>query len=325
MNEPWNDGDAGNPFGDETEPTGNVSPDPFGDYQPEESPAGSSTVDPFDPFSLPHAPSPAESSSRSREAVRPASRQRSLRVSRIRIPLIGLSLAILAMALFATLRPGPDEANWEDLTRSVVLLQAPECGWSGSGTVVLNGGHILTNAHVAFTEAGQPCDLDVFATDAPDLDPVWIAFARPVVAASDLRHDLSVLQTVDRYGRPVLLEDHPPVPLSTHELSIGDRIKVLGFPGMGGIKITITPGEQAGWWTGQGSGWEGDFYKTSAKMGPGVSGGAAFAEEDGSFIGIPTGGSGGSGPEQDGDLLGLIRPSRYAAPLLDRARAEAEG
>jgi hypothetical protein len=103
-------------------------------------------------------------------------------------------------------------------------------------------------------------------------------------------------------------------------LDLGSRLKVLGYPGMGGIKITITPGEQAGWWTGEGNGWDGEFYKTSAKMGPGVSGGAAFSESSGEFIGVPTGSSSNEDPSETGDILGLIRPSRYAVPLLETAQ-----
>ena len=64
--------------------------------------------------------------------------------------------------------------------------------------------------------------------------------------------------------------------------------------------------------------WAGDFYKTSAKMGPGVSGGAAFSAVTGEFVGVPTAGS--SSAEDGGDILGLIRPNRYVIPLLDRVK-----
>jgi hypothetical protein len=166
---------------------------------------------------------------------------------------------------------------------------------------------------------GEPCDLEVYASDSPDVDPEWIAFAVAIPQASDLTHDLAVLRLVDEYGDPVSIKDRPSVTISGQELAIGERIKVLGFPGMGGRKITITPGEQAGWLTGEGNGWEGDFYKTSAKMGPGVSGGAAFTELDGVFVGIPTGGSSNTEASEGGDMLGLIRPSHYAVPLIEKA------
>ena len=95
-------------------------------------------------------------------------------------------------------------------------------------------------------------------------------------------------------------------------------MKLLGFPGMGGLRISMTPGEQSGWWDGEEADlWSGQFYKTSAKMGPGISGGAAFEAETGEFVGVPTGRGDDSGGE--GDILGLVRPGHYALRLLEAA------
>ena len=124
-----------------------------------------------------------------------------------------------------------------------------------------------------------------------------------------------MIRLVDRRGRPTTAAGRAPVRIDDRELELGEEIKVLGFPGMGGIKITITPGEQSGWWSSSEGDWAGDFYKTSAKMGPGVSGGAAFSAVTGEFVGVPTAGS----IVEEGDILGLIRPNRYIIPLLDRA------
>jgi hypothetical protein len=206
--------------------------------------------------------------------------------------------------------------DWTELTRSVVSVVAPDCGWGGSGTIVLDGGHVLTNAHVALTESGQPCDLEVYAAESPDADPEWLAFAEVAQDGVDIEHDLAVIKLFDRWGNSTKAEDRAPIPIGDRELELGEEIKVLGFPGMGGIKITITPGEQSGWWTGTGDGWAGEFYKTSAKMGPGVSGGAAFSAATGEFVGVPTGGS--SSVEETGDTLGLLRPNSYVIPLLKR-------
>ncbi len=243
------------------------------------------------------------------------------RISRFRIPRwVALSgVAVVLVLLFVPRLLGGDaSADWDRLTRSIVSLSAPDCGWVGSGTLVLRSDHVLTNAHVVFDDEGEPCHLEVRAADSPDVDPEWIAFAVPVPQAVDHVHDLAVVRLVDEYGDPVSIKDRPSITIGDQELAIGDRIKVLGYPGMGGRKITITPGEQAGWWTGDGNGWDGDFYKTSAKMGPGVSGGAAFTESGGDFIGIPTGGSSKEDSE-GGDMLGLIRPSHYALPLIEKA------
>ena len=171
---------------------------------------------------------------------------------------------------------------------------------------------------VALTETGLPCQLEVYAAESPNEDPKWIASARIVEEGIDTEHDLAVIRLVDQSGRPTTAEGRTPVRIGDRELELGEEIKVLGFPGMGGSKITMTPGEQSGLWSVSGDDGAGDFYKTSAKMGPGVSGGAAFSAVTGEFVGVPTAGS--SAAEDEGDILGLIRPNRYVIPLLDRVK-----
>ena len=307
----WDSDGASDPF-DDTHTFGDlfddgdeIDTDPFGEFP-------ATGMEPADPFL----------DTSDTMSLGPSSNgPRFPRISRFRIPRwVALSgVAIVLVLLFVPRLLGGDaSADWDRLTRSIVSLSAPDCGWAGSGTLVLRSDHVLTNAHVVFDDEGEPCHLEVYASNSPDVDPEWIAFAVPVPQAVDHVHDLAVVRLVDEYGDPVSIKDRPSINISDQELAIGDRIKVLGYPGMGGRKITITPGEQAGWWTGEGNGWDGDFYKTSAKMGPGVSGGAAFTESGGDFIGIPTGGSSKEDSE-GGDMLGLIRPSHYALPLIEKA------
>ena len=307
MSDTWGSDDASDPFDDTHTFSDSFDngDDPFG-----ESPV--TGMEPADPFL-----DTSETMSLGPSSTSP----RFPRIFHFRIPrwvaLSGVAI-VLVLLLVPRLLSNDASTDWDRLTRSIVLLYSPDCGWSGSGTLVLRSDHVLTNAHVVFNE-GEPCHLEVYASDSPDVDPEWIAFAVAIPQASDLVHDLAVVRLVDEYGDPVSIKDRPAINIIDQELAIGDRIKVLGFPGMGGIKITITPGEQAGWWTGGGNGWEGDFYKTSAKMGPGISGGAAFTELGGDFVGIPTGGSSNKEASEGGDMLGLIRPSHYAVPLIEKA------
>jgi S1-C subfamily serine protease len=80
------------------------------------------------------------------------------------------------------------------------------------------------------------------------------------------------------------------------------------------MTITFTSGDFAGIDNS-----DGEFYKTTAQMRGGVSGGAAFNER-GLFIGIPTA---GLIEEDTGDAVGinLIRPAKYAKPLLEQAQS----
>ena len=100
--------------------------------------------------------------------------------------------------------------------------------------------------------------------------------------------------------------------------SLGSKFTTLGYPALGnydaGMTITFTSGDFSGI-----DNTDGEFYKTTAQMRGGVSGGAAFNER-GLFIGIPTAGL----IDQDtGDAVGinLIRPAKYAKPLLEQAQA----
>ena len=207
------------------------------------------------------------------------------------------------------------DADWERIARSVVLINVPDCNgesWLGSGTIVLDGSYVLTNHHVS---GDKPCQMEIYAVDSIKDSPVPISYAEIIPNALDQGLDLSVIRLIDEAGRPTKAEGRTPIEIGQGEIDLGTSIKILGFPNMGGDTISMTTGEHSGWMEGLDD-WTGEFYKTSAKMGPGVSGGAAFEAETGRFIGIPTG---GSGDGIEGDILGLVRPSRYALPLLEAA------
>ena len=177
----------------------------------------------------------------------------------------------------------------------------------GSGTIVLDGGHVLTNQHVVDSPW---CEILVLGVDSIKDTPVFLAYAEVVPGAVDQGLDLAVLRLIDGNGRPTRALGRTPIEIRRGEIELGTPIKLLGFPGMGGFRISMTAGEQSGCW-------EGRFYKTSAKMGPGISGGAAFDAETAEFVGVPTGRGDDLGGE--GDILGLVRPARYALPLLSAA------
>ena len=207
--------------------------------------------------------------------------------------------------------------DWEALSRSVVSIHVYHCGgssWSGSGTIVLDGSYILTNAHVVADDAGNFCDLLILASYSASELPDWIADARVIPEAYDSDLDLAVLRLVDINGQPFLATGRDPVEIKDVVLGLGDEIKVLGYPGLGGDTITMTGGEISGWTSDAGR----NFYKSSARSGPGISGGAAFDTTTGEYVGTPTGGIRTSGDV--GEALVLIRPSSSALPLLQAAQ-----
>jgi len=226
-------------------------------------------------------------------------------------------------------------ADASRLPESVVFIGAFECDQSGSGTIVGDGYHVLTNAHVVESQPGSRCEVGVWFTNS-DTEEVYSfdqfgycvsrcnpdALGEIVAIDSDL--DLAVLEL--RHPRTGARLDaervgHKAIPLNTEMLALGERIFILGYPGSGGLTITHTSGSYSGLDTR----WDHEYYKTDATVNHGNSGGAAFTE-DGRFIGVPTAGTFGelecdqSGECSTGDLpYGLIRPSRYAVSLLLQA------
>jgi S1-C subfamily serine protease len=209
--------------------------------------------------------------------------------------------------------PANGSPDWDTLARSVVFIEAAApCEWRGSGTIVLDGSYILTNQHVA---SNGECKLIVGLTKSLDSTPQSGYFADVLVTDSSL--DLAVLRLIDASGIPAKISGHEPVRIDYSQPPLGTRLSTLGYPALGsyraGMTITFTSGTFSGIdYT------DGEFFKTDAQMRGGVSGGAAF-NENGLFIGVPTG---GLIDEDSSNPVGinLIRPVKYAKPLLEEAR-----
>jgi S1-C subfamily serine protease len=206
------------------------------------------------------------------------------------------------------------KANWDALAGSVVFIEALDpCNWRGSGTLVLDGSYVLTNEHVAYDGS---CALVVGLTDGLSSEPSGDLQA--IVVARDAAIDLAVLRLIDSSGNPIIPTGHSPVTIDYNQPSLGSKLTTLGYPALGsyeaGMTITFTSGDFAGIDNS-----DGEFYKTTAQMRGGVSGGAAFNER-GLFIGIPTA---GLIEEDTGEAVGinLIRPAKYAKPLLEQAQS----
>ena len=234
-----------------------------------------------------------------------------------------------------------------DLAHAVVQIQALQRdggelspAWSGSGTVISPEGTILTNAHVVDDRTGEYDVLGVAITDESDEPPELTYLAE--IAAVDYALDLAVVEIVsDEDGQEVEL-DLPSVVLGDSEdVEIGDEIRILGYPGIGGETITLTDGVVSGFTVErdiEGRAW----IKTDATIAGGNSGGLAV-DADGRLIGVPTIVSSGSDADavdcryvQDTNRDGLIdetdscvpvggfinglRPVNLALPLIDAVR-----
>lgn len=233
-----------------------------------------------------------------------------------------------------------------DLARSVVLIQGVASDGTilctGSGTVVSADGLILTNAHVVH-DAG-PCDYErllVAVTDAAEQPPVPRYAAN--VVAYDPGLDLAVLHvstTAD--GAPTGPLALVPLPIgNSDEVVLGQPIRILGYPGIGGHTITYTAGSVAGF-AGQDGLGDRAWIKTDATVAGGNSGGLAI-DGSGRLVAVPTRVTGGEQSDiadcrvvqdTDGDgalteadacipvggFIDSLRPINLARPLLDQAQ-----
>lgn len=86
------------------------------------------------------------------------------------------------------------------------------------------------------------------------------------------------------------------------DVLVGDKVYILGYPAIGGETITVTEGII--------SGYEGNFYKTSAKIDEGNSGGVAVLGKKNCYLGIPTSAAVG-GIESLGRIFDLTYMERY--------------
>ena len=208
-------------------------------------------------------------------------------------------------------------SEWEKLARSVVLVEArgSRCEWIGSGSIVGDGSYVLTNQHVS---GDGECDLSIWLTDSTADAPS--KYLRGEVIVSDAERDLAVVRMVDSSGQPFVDSSRVPMKLSVSVPQLGEKITILGYPGLGGETITLTSGDFSGVDKSENF----DYYKTTANMNPGVSGGAAL-NSAGELVGIPTAGRGAEIACEDradcvanGSTIGLLRPAGLAKEILDR-------
>jgi S1-C subfamily serine protease len=177
-----------------------------------------------------------------------------------------------------------------DLAKAVVHIFALADGesiWHGSGTIITKDGLILTNAHVVGTpdEQDDYDELAIGITEAEDRPASMEYIAE--IRAIDYALDLAVIEITEAIDGGEVPEEFPFVSLGdSDEVGIGDEIRVLGYPGIGGETITFTRGAVSGF-TSERSVGDRAWIKTDATIAGGNSGGLA-ADEDGNLIGVPS-------------------------------------
>lgn len=213
-----------------------------------------------------------------------------------------------------------------------------QASYSGSGSVITEGGLILTNAHVAEPEADgledtygptevlNPDFLLIGILEEPDARADFQFRARPVI--TDGVMDISVLQIyAEADGTEIDPDgiDLPVVPLGdSDDLSSGDPITVLGFPGIASLggtnipEVTVTNGVISTFLDTEALG-ERSEIDTAARIAPGNSGGMAI-NNDGEIIGVPS--AFARDDPASPIVSGRIRPINIAQTVIDEAEGQ---
>ncbi|MCA1321675.1 trypsin-like peptidase domain-containing protein [Bacillus tianshenii] len=193
----------------------------------------------------------------------------------ISLAIISFLMFLLTVPLFASAK------SVEEMEASTVLIICGDMNAGsfgiGTGFVVGDGGHVVTNHHViACAEEGQPVSV---LLDPNNNIPAAVIWASPV-------KDLAVLQTQVNLERPAVTFT------KAEEIKKADRVFVMGFPGaaidsrvvdfsaMTEVKVA------EGIISAKVMSIDGvALYQTDAPINPGNSGGPLFTE-NGAVIGI---------------------------------------
>ncbi|MBU4375487.1 serine protease [Patescibacteria group bacterium] len=167
-------------------------------------------------------------------------------------------------------------ANQDSIVKATVKLICPVSSTmasQGSGTVINSTGLILTNKHVVDGTAGCWVGFIDDYSDEPYFGDRQIADIYKVSGDADA----AVLKL--RNPNNKTLSSVNISQSNSGSIKLGEILTTYGYPAKFGTKITYTSGDF--------SGVDGDYLKTTAIIEHGNSGGGAYLK-NGAFIGIPT-------------------------------------
>lgn len=171
---------------------------------------------------------------------------------------------------------GTDEISNQDLIiKSTVKLLCPVDAYrasQGSGTVIDPSGTILTNKHVI---AGTLGCLVGFIDNFDD-EPYFGERQIADIFKTSPTSDIAILKIRNPQNK-ILSSIN--IMKGSINFSLGTKITTYGYPAAFGKKITYTSGDF--------SGTDGNYLKTTAILEYGNSGGGAYLK-DGTFVGIPS-------------------------------------
>lgn len=194
----------------------------------------------------------------------------------------------------------------------------------GTGSTITKRGHILTNYHLFIDDNGRPYsakgEIMIWFPPRDNLKGEAKYRYRAFLVERDMQKDLALLQIVARKDGSAL-----PADLELGVIPIGDSDKVdspdpitiLGYPSVGKTtSLTVSTDIVAGFLQAEG------YIKTNAEINPGNSGGPALNQAY-EQIGVVSKVRVADASRGIPGKIGLIRPIKFAKPLIDLAKREA--
>lgn len=254
-----------------------------------------------------------------------------------------LAVAAIGIGLVAWLATrGDDKPDFDELTRGVVNINVSDNatgGAGGTGTIVDKElGLVLTNAHVAGWGEGEGLALNYGYNEMwfQDLDDIVVSVSdgldrsaepkfRAELVAVDGYLDLAVLKLTEtlsgKFVEPSDLAELTEIETgSTRELSTGDDIFVMGFPGVAGNSaVTLTEGSLSGFVADERVGDNRAWVQMDANIRGGNSGGL-MADETGRLIAVPSQSTGLQVLRDGESSVAQSRAVDYALPMIEAVR-----
>ncbi len=154
---------------------------------------------------------------------------------------------------------------------------------SGSGLLLAGEyGTILTNRHViSVVDKYAPYVCRIQMPDDYQNISIYGSEKDSFQTILENNLDFGVISVSQPTQYMIDLDAKSPSPLNCYPPSIGDKVVILGYPSVGSKQdITATEGII--------SGFDGDYFITSAKVEEGNSGGIAVSVKEDCYLGIPT-------------------------------------
>ena len=170
------------------------------------------------------------------------------------------------------------ECHWLDSNNQIVQADSA----SGLLMTPYSPAYVLTNAHVlVYDQNGSKYGASGCSVKSPGLNDAIVVPQQDLGANQQVDVGILWLKNISQDISTLSKSYMKICATGVTKAALGEQVIILGYPGIGSDSdITVTEGII--------SGYDGDYYITSAKIEHGNSGGAAILVKDDCYLGIPS-------------------------------------